>query len=304
MLPEFDDSAWSVGTASLGYQAASGSYTGLYQTALPVGTRSAYVRVPFTVDQVGEVAGTLRMKYDDGFVVYLNGVEIVRRNAPDVLSYDAYATEFHPQEAAIVDQVLLIDKSSNLLVLGENVLAIHILNAADSPSDDLLLAPMLTLSSGEPIAPTVVGSMMAPTPGAPNTNVQAGDVEFSRIGGVFSTLFILELSSSTPGEQIRYTLNGTDPDANSLLYTGPINVGSSVQVRACAFGPNGEVGRIRAEGYTSSGSQFSDFTSNLPIVVLDNFGGGRPDREFEDAMFSLIEVDPIRVGVRWPICRP
>jgi hypothetical protein len=292
MLPEFDDSAWSVGTASLGYQASNGPYAGLYQTALPGGTRSAYVRIPFTVDQAGEVAGTLRMKYDDGFVAYLNGVEIARRNAPSLLSFDAYATEFHPQEAAIVDHVLSIENTSNLLTLGENVLAIHLLNAANSPTDDLLLAPTLILSSGVPIAPTVIGSMMAPTPGAPNTNIQAGEVLFSRVGGVFNSPFALELMSSSPDEQIRYTLNGTDPSADSLIYTGPININSSVQVRARAFGPNGQVGRVRAEGYTSAGSQFSDFTSDLPIIVLDNFGGGRPDREFEDAMFSLYEVDP------------
>ena len=29
---------------------------------------------------------TLRMRYDDGFVAYLNGTEIARRNAPDSAS--------------------------------------------------------------------------------------------------------------------------------------------------------------------------------------------------------------------------
>ncbi|MEX0641990.1 MAG: lamin tail domain-containing protein, partial [Pirellulales bacterium] len=44
---------------------------------------SSYVRVPFTVADPGQVDKlTLRMKYDDGFVGYLNGESIVARNAP------------------------------------------------------------------------------------------------------------------------------------------------------------------------------------------------------------------------------
>ena len=58
---------------------------------------SAYVRIPFDVP-----AGTeldlleLRMRYDDGFVAYLNGQEVARRNAPGAPgtppAYNATAT--------------------------------------------------------------------------------------------------------------------------------------------------------------------------------------------------------------------
>ena len=44
---------------------------------------SAYIRVLFTVNDPAEVTGlTLLMRYDDGFVAYLNGVEIANRLAP------------------------------------------------------------------------------------------------------------------------------------------------------------------------------------------------------------------------------
>ncbi|MCX8156686.1 MAG: lamin tail domain-containing protein, partial [Verrucomicrobiae bacterium] len=44
---------------------------------------SVYIRLPFVMEDPGAVdALTLRMKYDDGFVAYLNGVEVARRNAP------------------------------------------------------------------------------------------------------------------------------------------------------------------------------------------------------------------------------
>lgn len=290
MLPDFDDTGWSAGTASLGYQATTGPYSGLYQTTLPVGTHSTYVRIPFTVDSMEEVAGTLRMKYDDGFVVYLNGVEIIRKNAPTSVTYDSSATEFRPREAAIIEQVFSIN-TEGLLELGENVLAIHVLNSDASTIDDLLLAPSLSLSKGTPLSPERVGSMITPTPGAPNTNVRAADVEFSHIGGVFTAPFALTLTSTGLNEQIRYTLNGTEPNVNSSLYVGPISITASIQVRAKAFGAEGQIGKVRTEAYTAVTTEWSDFSSNLPIIVLENFGTGVPGREFKNARIAVYDVD-------------
>ena len=44
------------------------------------GNASAFLRLPFSVSNPAVDALTLRMKYDDGFVAYLNGREIARRN--------------------------------------------------------------------------------------------------------------------------------------------------------------------------------------------------------------------------------
>lgn len=292
MLPDFDDTGWSAGTASLGYQATTGPYSGLYQTTLPVGTHSTYVRIPFTVDSMEEVAGTLRMKYDDGFVAYLNGVEIIRKNAPTSVTYGSSATEFRPREAAIIEQVFSIN-TEGLLELGENVLAIHVLNSDASTIDDLLLAPSLSLSKGMPLSPERVGSMIAPTPGAPNTNINASDVNFSRLGGAYTSPFALELTSAGPGEVIRYTTNGSVPNENSPIYTAPIDIATTVKIRARAFGPHGEIGKVRTEAFTAVTASVGEFTSNLPIIVLENFVSGLPNREFQDAHFAIYEVDPV-----------
>ena len=53
------------------------------RTAMRGNNATAYVRVPFNVDeQEGFDRLRLRMKYDDGFVAYVNGQEVARRNAP------------------------------------------------------------------------------------------------------------------------------------------------------------------------------------------------------------------------------
>jgi hypothetical protein len=51
---------------------------------------SVYLRVPFQVAQGDTYAARLRMKYDGGFIAYLNGQEIARRNAPAAATWNYY----------------------------------------------------------------------------------------------------------------------------------------------------------------------------------------------------------------------
>lgn len=164
--PSFDDSTWSAGTASLGNEAEPGLYEDLIDTVLPGGTRSAYVRIPFHIGEADAKLGSLRLRFDDGFVAYLNGSPIADFNAPEHVGYDSRATEFRPREAAVEEAAFYVGDHSDLLVVGENVLAIHLLDAVDSPSEDLLLTAELTVASGHPIAPAA-GPLMAATPGHP-----------------------------------------------------------------------------------------------------------------------------------------
>jgi hypothetical protein len=88
---------------------------------------SAYVRVA-----LGEVLDPndfdslkLRMKYDDGFVAYLNGVKIAERNAPASPVWNSVATAVRNDAEALVYEDILIDLPPGLLQsgLGNNVLA-------------------------------------------------------------------------------------------------------------------------------------------------------------------------------------
>ena len=54
---------------------------------------SCYVRVPFAfTGNLQNVAGlTLKIHYNDGFVAYLNGIEIARRNFTGIAAWDSAA---------------------------------------------------------------------------------------------------------------------------------------------------------------------------------------------------------------------
>ena len=50
---------------------------------------SVYWRVPFSVTNPADIASLrFRARYDDGFVAYLNGVEVGRSNAPPAVSVE------------------------------------------------------------------------------------------------------------------------------------------------------------------------------------------------------------------------
>ena len=200
---------------------------------------TAFVRVPFSVANANDY-DTLRlqMKYEDGFVAYLNGTEVARRNAPAALAYNAQATTARPDDQAVVYESISVPATA--LRTGTNVLAIHALNATTG-STDLLIYPELqgfTSTLG-----TVNRFFPQPTPGAPNSTPSSEgvvlDTKFNVDRGFYDAPFQLEITTATEGAEIRYTTNGTPPTASSgTVYTGPITISRTTTLRAAAFKPN------------------------------------------------------------------
>ncbi len=142
--PGFNDAGWSTGATGIGYG------DGDDRTQVPAGTVSVYARKAFQVEDPARISHVfLDMDMDDGFVAYLNGVEIARENIADLGRPPAFA-----EVAATATEPRLVtggqlfhyreDRFRDLLRAGENVLAIQVHNAG-SGSSDLSLIPFLTL---------------------------------------------------------------------------------------------------------------------------------------------------------------
>ncbi len=146
-LPDFDDAAWPEGPLGMGYENGAG-YEGLIRTevrpqqANPNAT-NVWLRTRFQVDGPLAQGLVLRMKYDDGYVAWLNGVEVARRNVgPGPVGWRDSA-EVHDDGAAIrFEAVDLSGLDPSPLRMGENVLAIQLVNAG-AGSSDLLVQPEL-----------------------------------------------------------------------------------------------------------------------------------------------------------------
>ena len=127
--------------------------------------------------------------------------------------------------------------------------------------------------------PYLLGYFTKGTPGSANIAGGPGfapTVEFSHPGGTFSQPFQLELSLSapSPGAVIRYTLDGTVPGQTSTVYTNPLTVSTTVQVRAGSFAPDLLPGRLHSECYLALDPGAVNFSSDLPVIVIHNFKGG------------------------------
>lgn len=87
------------------------------------------------------------------------------------------------------------------------------------------------------------GVMVAPTPGAANVNVYDGYTKtpvMDTLPGFYTGSLTVSIAyPDTIDAVIRYTTNGTKPDNNSAIYTGPITINNTTTLRARAFPVSG-----------------------------------------------------------------
>ncbi len=202
---------------------------------------SALLRFPFNVDDPTKYQNVeLQIKYDDGFVAYLNGTEVSRRNAPaGQLPLLSQATDIH--SGTSTESIAL---NSASLRAGNNVLAIQLLNRT-AQDDDLFLSPKLV---GRSTQSNSVGYLLHPTPGAVNGERVVGFVDpvaFSVARGFFAQPFVTQLTATTPGSTLIYTTDGSTPsrtNGTQVVPAGPnataqatVSVNTTTNVRALAI---------------------------------------------------------------------
>ncbi len=134
--PSFDAAAWSASQGGFGFG------DGDDNTQIPTNSISVYHRITFSILDISLVTkAILNMDYDDGFVAYLNGVEIARNNVVSVgqPAYNQTASASH--EAALYqgnypDQFEYSQSQLvGMLLNGTNVLCIETHNQSPSSAD-------------------------------------------------------------------------------------------------------------------------------------------------------------------------
>jgi len=172
---DFDDSGWLTGLTAVGYDLNPDyrPYIGLDVLDMRNVNETVYVRIPFQVDDVSKIDKLiLKMRYEDAFVAYLNGANVVAQDNnpdPDQLTWNSGASGNRSDTVAVVQQEFDLTVHRNLLRNGANVLAIHGLNWLKT-SSDLLILPELVAVQIETvdIAGLTRGYLATPTPGAAN----------------------------------------------------------------------------------------------------------------------------------------
>jgi len=159
----FNDSAWLSCTGppgGVGFERTSG-YQGFFTLDLLdqmyAINATCYIRIPFTID--AEYSSlTLSVRYDDGFVAYINSIEVAERNFDGTAAWNSRAGASHSDSAAVLLESIDISNYLDALKQGDNLLAIHGMNSS-STSSDFLISVELTASGGDSKDSNLEGAM-------------------------------------------------------------------------------------------------------------------------------------------------
>lgn len=156
--PGFPVTTWATGPSGLGYGDGDDA-----TVVNPRPSLALFTRTSFSIDDVDAIEQlVLHVDYDDAFVAYINGTEVARANIgtpggdrPSITTpADGFGEPFGIQ--GLQPPSFVVANPHDLLVPGENVLAIQVHNSSVT-SSDLTLIPFLTvgLNTPAPDLPTV-----------------------------------------------------------------------------------------------------------------------------------------------------
>jgi hypothetical protein len=149
---DFDETDWlycTGGPGGVGFERTTGfeDFISLDLIEQMYGINATfYMRIPFTID-IDDLADlgsmTLNVRYDDGFIAYLNGTEVARRNFEGAPAWDSKASASHPDSLAVEFESIDISAFLGILQKGDNLLAIQGMNSSAAGTDLLISAELV-----------------------------------------------------------------------------------------------------------------------------------------------------------------
>jgi len=139
----FNDSGWILGSGGVGFERSSGfeSYFKIdVQSQMYNRNTTCFIRIPFTVaaDLAGLSNLVLKVRYDDGFVAWLNGTEVARKNLAGEPTWNSAANATNPDTDAVNFEQFDITAHVSKLRQDGNILAIQAMNNTTTSSDFLV----------------------------------------------------------------------------------------------------------------------------------------------------------------------
>jgi hypothetical protein len=201
--PAFDDSGWNTGNAPFRYGDGSG---GTELTDMQGSYSTVFLRSKITVqnlDKLGRI--NIAVNWDDGFALWINGVETLSQQSPSSYTFDAIATGSHESGTATT---FSFDASELELSEGENSLAVLVCNISLDGSSDFYFDMNIFAQAELPELVDTLG------------------LSFSHASGFYSDAFLLDISSPVNGADIVYTLDGSNPQnsASRIVYDPAVKI--------------------------------------------------------------------------------
>jgi PKD repeat protein len=306
--------AWASGTYGVGYGAGP-----LVQTAVAGPVPSVYTRAEFTIVDVGAVQSLfLGSDYDDGYAVWLNGVEVFRTASlppsPDPILWNTFTSSGHESTNDVPpDYGPLMNISSAIGDLhdGTNVLAVGVWNR-NATSSDLVVVPKLVMNRplrgpylqlGRPSSLIIrwrtniaQDSRVAYGP-APDQLTQVADEtalvtdhEVKLTGLSADTVYYYSV-----GDTAGLVLAGAD--GAHFFRTAPVE-GTRRPIRVWAIGDSGTANN-NARRVRDSYEDTTSIHTDVWLMLGDNAYNDGTDPQYQDAVFDLYEKR-LPQTVLWP----
>ncbi len=278
---DFDDGSWTGGIVPVGYDRRTAGATYAPLLGLDIEAEmyrinaSAYMRIPFEVPAGVRVDNLrLRILYEDGFIAYLNGTEVARRNTPASPSWSSASATRRLEADVLAGEDISLTPHVPLLKGGKNVLAIHGLNDNKNGAT-FFIAPQLEALTVNEVKRGAYFYIPTPTAGWSNATGAKGlapEPLFSVPGGGYADNQSLEITTASPTATIRYTIDRSEPRENSRQYTGPIAITNTTVVRAKVFEEGYVPSAVASQTYFLLQPDVVGFSSNLPLLLVHSFG--------------------------------
>ncbi len=220
----YTDTSWPSGLAQLGYGDGDEATVIWYGSSTTNRRITYYFRRSFTVASPAAVAAlTVRYVRDDGVVIYLNGVEVVRSNLPTgTIGYTTRATTAINGAGESAWQEAPLDPA--LLVAGTNVIAVEVHQQSPS-STDVSFDLELRATDGQAPPPSVV--LTAP---AHQSVVNSSPVTFAATVSAPAGLASATLMVGGPARTVSFTGPAQIDDAEILADTPTVANGTGASL--------------------------------------------------------------------------
>ena len=295
----------------------------MIRTAVPAGSSSVYTRASFTVSSAASVQSLfLGADYDDGYVAWINGVEVFRsKEMPaGALAWNTAAALHESSNGQAPSYGALQNISAAgipALHDGVNVLAVGVWNAAIT-SSDLVLVPRLSMDVTDVTSSVTRGPYLqlatpssmvvrwrtgTATDGQVRYGLAPGSLTFSADSPVVTTEHIVMVSGLSPSTTYYYSVGTTagplaGGDLDHFFVTSPPS-GTARPTRIWVLGDSGTANadaRAVRDAYTAfTGASPTD----LWLMLGDNAYPDGTDAQYQAAVFDIYPA-MLRKAPLWP----
>jgi len=302
----YNDSAWSSGAGQLGYG------DGDENTTLNDQTLTAYFRHTFSIaDPSIYNALEANLIYDDGAVIYLNGVEIMRQNMPEgTPAYNTFALQSSGDNAFASETIV------NSLIAGDNTIAVEIHQRSTSSSDisfdfslvgkdgsivNIVRGPYLQKGSESQV--TVKWKTDLPSKG----KILYGTAPDNLVDSIEESVLVIDhevtIGNLQPATKYYYAIKdslGVQKAAADDLYfkTHPAPM-SETSLTAWILGDcgtgNNNARAVRDAYYNYIGEQHTD----LMLFLGDNAYNDGTENQYQNAIFENMYEEKLQNTIAW-----